>query len=141
MKNTLSKNMNGLLTSAISAAQGAALHGAGIGLAQNIELNIRNDRAAAVAARDNHEAGKVVLRQRMAAALLARDQSRAFAMLTRDNLKPTLGGFYSEAWDPTGFVGSLEVPQKAEDLEPLMELFQTFFTANPALEIPARDIT
>ena len=141
MKNETQIAIPQLLTLGEDAADGAKEHGAGIGLLRYKEPRLREVVAAAVLARDNHEIGKQALRQFTAALGATRDEARQFAMLARDLLKPTLGNQYSEAWDPTGLVGSLEIPKNADDLQPVMQSFGAFFTTNAGLEVAGRNVT
>ena len=141
MQNVVPKPIPALLTVGQDAVIGAAQVGVAIGLIHNNEAAIQADVGALVTARDAHEAGKVMLNAKRGAVQTQTENARTFLTLMRDILKPTLGNQYSEAWDATGFVGSLAVPGSPEEVQPLLQTAQAYLTANPAVEVAALNIT
>ena len=133
--------MNGVLVQSVSAEKGATEHGVTINLTHITAGFLLVSRQAAIAARELYENAKQLLRENRTALGQEVVPARAFATLVRDNLKPTLGSDYSEIWDRTGFVGSLAVPYTSDEVMMLMQSLAGFFTANPALEFAARNIT
>ena len=67
--------------------------------------------------------------------------AKLFTTLTREILKPHLGGQYSQDWDITGFVGSLAIPRKAAKIQIVLSALKTYLTDNPARENAALNIT
>ena len=132
--------MNGQVAAAKKLAIGVALLGPAA-MPHNTEAAVNTDIAAAETARQACETGRGVLRGLRAAMETARMAARLLAMITRDILKPIFGNEYTQAWDETGLIGSLEIPVNVDDLIALMNTFGLFFTANPTLEIAVRNIT
>ena len=141
MKNIIDKTKNGVLAQAIKSENGLAEHELPIGIKHITAAMLSALRMAAVLAINAYETGKQTLRNRRTALQEVVAQARAFAMLARDNLKPTFGNLYSESWDITGYVGSLATPDTVEELLLLMLALKTFFTANPTLEVASRNVT
>jgi hypothetical protein len=137
MKNPKPESINGLLISMVLAIQGATLNPA-ITLLRYPLMLLTAIRLAAVMARDTYENNKQQLPGLRGVVNTARMQARAFAILARDVLKPIFGGQYSEIWDATGYVGSLETPTNVNELCILLEALVAFFTANPAYEVAGR---
>src|SRR5438046_2147549 len=121
MENPIVATMVGLLISMALAIEGAILHGPTMNLLHYPMLVLAAIRAATITARDNYETGKQTLRALREVLAQERIKARTLATLVRDILKPLLGTEYSSAWDITGFVGSLEVPQRVEELLVLLE--------------------
>ncbi|MDB6027923.1 MAG: hypothetical protein JWM68_4146 [Verrucomicrobiales bacterium] len=140
MQNPIAKNMNGQVATAKKLAVGSALLGPAA-MPHNTEPLITAQVTAAERARQNCETGRGVLRGLRAAMETARLAGRALAMFVRDVLKPIFGTEYTQAWDVTGHVGSLEIPASVDDLIVLLNTQGLFLTANPTLEIPVRNIT
>ena len=141
MQNEVTRNIPGLLTSAEDAADAAATFGSVIGLKQNTDVEIRTDIAGLADGVDRYELAKSALAGRRTDLAALVDQSRTFATLCREILKPHLGNQYSEGWDVTGFAGSLRIPRRAEELQPLMQRLQRYFLANPAREVADLNLT
>ncbi len=141
MKNMIEKSKNGVLAQAIKSENGLAEHELPIGIKHITAAMLSALRMAAILAINAFETGKQTLRTRYAALQEAVAEARAFAMLARDNLKPTFGSVYTESWDITGYVGSLSTPYSVEELLMLMLALKNFFTANPTLEVASRNVT
>jgi hypothetical protein len=56
-------------------------------------------------------------------------------------LKPTLGSRYTQAWDETGFIGSLAVPATISGRTSLVKSLELYFTAHPSLEVASLGVT
>jgi hypothetical protein len=135
------ESIPGLLNLGNVAKGAAAQYGAAIGLVHNNELNLGLRVSALTLAKDQHEQTKVDLATKRAAQRLTLQTCRTFLQVGRDLFKPTLGNEYSEAWDITGFVGSLRMPRTGEEVQPVLHGFKTFLTANPAMENVSANIT
>jgi hypothetical protein len=121
------------------AADGAATHGAAIGLAQNTEANIRNDLTPLVGIPGTPglkgvwnaaKADKIAK-----TGLLRTEQSngRALLMTCIGTLKTVFGQKWSSQWNAVGFTdNSLAVP--ANPMVKLQQL-RAFYTSNPAREV------
>jgi len=140
MKNPIAESMNGQVAGAKKMAVASALLGPAA-MPHNTETLITADVHAAETARQNCETGRGVLRGLRAAMETARMTVRLLAMAARDSLKPIFGTQYSQAFDVTGLVGSIEIPVGVDDLIVLMNTMALFFTANPTLEVAVRNIT
>ncbi len=92
-------------------------------------------------ARDNYDAAKAELITLRAAQTALLPSVRAYLTSVREVLKPTLGNQYSQAWDVTGFRGSLAVPKSADELHGIVTSLKTFFTNNPGLEVLQLNVT
>ena len=141
MTNVVPQSLAALQTAAQQAAFGAGLYGTALPLLQNTQSNINVDIDALVASIMAHGLGKTELSGRRETVRTKVDTSRMFLTLGRDNLKPVLGSDYNQNWDPTGLVGSLMIPRTALEVMPVLTSFKGFFTANPALEVPSKEIT
>lgn len=96
---------------------------------------------ATMAASISYSNARQHLSELRAALVALRDEARVFTMLSCDILKPIYGRSYSEAWDITGFKGSLASPLKPADLMLLALALSRFFGSRPELELPTREIT
>ncbi len=141
MRNDMPQSIPILLTSAEDAADAAAQFGVMVGLAQNKEDKIRDDTLALVDARTNYEQGRIVLDDFYQELKTLAGKANTFVTLARDVLKPHLGRHYSQAWNATGFVGSLVVPTKAEELQPLLQSLKIYFGFNPGYQNEVLKIT
>lgn len=141
MKNKITESIQGLLTKAQDAVIGATLLGPIIMLAQNTAAAIGATVTALLNARNDYDNAKVSLRERRAEVAAAVRSARAFLTLFREVLKKVYGNRYSQLWDVTGFIGSLKISFKAEDLQPRIQKAETFLLANPDREVLALNIT
>lgn len=134
--NALPKNLDGLMTLAEDAADGAHTHGVTVGLLQNTEAKIRADLAALIAANQHFDNMTGDNPAMTTGVTVARSNARAFAVLLRDTLKPAFGNQASQSWVPVGFTAqSIAVPSTGEKLLPLLMSMKNFLTDNPAYEV------
>ncbi|MBA4149554.1 MAG: fibronectin type III domain-containing protein [Verrucomicrobia bacterium] len=138
MTRRIAKNMGGLLSQSISAASGVTEHGIALDLKYVTAPAITGARTAVVNDNTSLTAARDLLRQHYALLAVLHKEMRAFAMLSRETLKPTFGGNYSTAWNAVGFIGSMAVPYKTVKLEAMAETMEIFFTDNPTLELAPR---
>ena len=121
------------------AADGAATHGAAIGLAQNTEANIRAPLEALVgtpgtpgfkALWNSAKAEKIA---KTGLLRTAQSNGRALLMTCIGTLKAAFGQKWNSQWNAVGFTdNSLSVP--ANPMVKLQQL-RSFYTANPAREV------
>jgi hypothetical protein len=146
--NAIPQSYDPLIELMEDAADGAATHGAAIGLEQNKENAIRRDLHALIGrpagpggtppslpglkalvniARANKSAKTAALR-------VAQSNGRTLAMAAIGTLKPVLGTTWNSQWNAAGFTdGSLAVP--ANPMVKLQQL-RAYYIANPAKEVP-----
>ena len=141
MTNAVPRTNEALPTFAGDIANGLAQHGAALEILQNTEAKVRADIAAYDLASTNFEVARDDVSNREKAARVAVIASIHALTVARDNLKPTLGRSYNQAWDITGLVGSLVVPQELARVQRLLIKFNIYFAANPLQEIPSKNIT
>ncbi len=98
-------------------------------------------RALAFAAAMVFNNAKLLLRTKRDAFAEACDAARSFATLFREILKPIFGAGFNENWLALGFVDSLAIATKFEDLRPLLQAMVAYLTANPAREVAVLNIT
>jgi hypothetical protein len=123
-------------------AKGAATeHGAEIGLLQNTAVNIDVDLRGLITAHDQYEREKVAAALRRAVQRDSFDAGREFLTLGKDLFKRKLGNQYSEAWDRTGLVGSLAIPNTLDEVQATLREYKAFLLDNPALENQPLELT
>ena len=134
--------MGELFQLASKAADGLHSLATAIGITHVTEALMRADLLAARNAENTYQAA-LATRLSAAADQETEDHSaHLFIVRTRDVLRPTLGGRYSQAWNPVGFTHhSLGVPPKLASRIELLKSMQLFLTANPTLEAPAHGVT
>src|SRR4051812_7265692 len=130
-----------LLVTAALAEAGLITNGLADGVSQNIASRFNADRAALITSRALYEDAKTLQRQHQATLDASLLECRAFIVVGRDILKPRLGTRYNQSWDATAMKRSLRTPEKADDIQAVMEGFKDYFGANPAYENPSLDIT
>jgi hypothetical protein len=108
---------------------------------QNTEPAILADQTGLITARNKYEEGKDELDKRINALGTLTTVAKGFLTTARDVLKPALGTSYSQAWDATGFVGSLEVPRTADELQPIVQSMTAYLTGHPNLENEKLNVT
>jgi hypothetical protein len=135
------RTVPGLISAAGNASGGAAQHGETIGLKHITKPVIDAALGELIVGRETFEQAKASLATRRQEVRAACKAAREFVILTKEILKPRLGNQYSEAWDVTGLVGSLKVPTSPDDLDPLMQAMNGFFTVNPTLEVGQLNLT
>ncbi len=139
--NSLPKKYDLLVALAEDAADGAAVHETAIGLLQNTEARIRADLAALEAAQQTFQTARKTSLALTKAQRTADSNGKAFIAAAKGVLEPVLGGQWSIAWAPTGFVTSLEVPSTLPGRQTLLGALRDYFTANPAHENAPLNVT
>ena len=142
MQNRIPDTLDELFQLAGKAADGLHSLATIIGITHVAEAPMR---AGLLASRNAENVYQATLATRLSAAedQLAEDRgARQFIIKTRDVLKHTLGGRYSQAWNPVGFTHhSLAVPSTLSGRIELLKSMQLFLTANPTLEVAALGVT
>lgn len=141
MRNPVETAPTKVMTQGLNMAQGAARHGGTIDLGPNTAVNIRLEVTGlgeSIAAYGN---GKDELERRRLHLENLVIEGRLYMMAARDSLKPLLGYTYNSAWDSTGLVRSLKVPDYYSALLPLLGLFAKYLENRPTLELASRGIT
>ena len=134
------KNMNGAITMIQQLADGVGANPA-LNMVHNTKPVLLAKRQEAVNARNNYDLSKQSLRIVRNALEQSRLKSRAMIMLGRDILKPNFGDEFNENWLMLGFDGTLTTALTVDELVLQTEAFETFFTANPTLEVASKEIT
>ncbi len=140
MQQPVPKNINGAITMVEKLVDGVNANPT-LNVVHNTKPVLLAKRQEAVNARNNYELSKQSLRIVRDSLEQWRLKSRAMIMLGRDILKPDLGNDFNVNWTSLGFDGSLETAETIDALVLQTEAFETFFTANPTLEVAAKDIT
>src|SRR5262245_15746276 len=128
MQNLTPKSKTQLLT----ACQDLAI---GLGKLPEVEvthntvLKTNADIMALLNSSDALDEGRLTLSAKRATVRSVGSTTRDFVMATRDTFKTRLGKSYSEAWTGTGFVNSIAVPEKPEELQPLVQAVQRYLAA------------
>ncbi len=125
-----------LLALAEDAADGAHTFQAGIGLKQNLEVNIRADITALRTAEQNYAAAKTAKDTFSSNLQTADSNGRAFIKAASALFKQVISESWSDAWAATGFPdGSTAIPTTQEERLTLLGALRGYFTANPTKEI------
>ena len=140
--NPIPTSLNALTALAEDAADGANTHEVAVGLKQNQQADIRADLTDLLA-KIGVYAVAVGTKPGLSAAVRTADSNgKAFIATARDILIPTLGGQWSQAWEPTGFPNqSLGVPRTQPERQTLLAALRDYFTANPTRENAPLGIT
>lgn len=140
--NPIPTSLNALTALAEDAADGAQTHEVAVGLKQNKEADIRADLLDLLAKIATHAAAVGVKPALSAAVRTADSNGKAFIGTARDVLAPSLGGQWSQTWEPTGFPDqSLGIPRTQPERQSLLAALRDYFTANPAKENAPLNIT
>ena len=123
------------------ASGGVTETAATITLVLNTKVAIDADTTALIEARDLHVSARAELKARKASLNSIKSASRDYVAAVRDTFKRTLGPKYSAAWDTTGFIGSFKIPASTAGLKDRLHSLKTYLTNNPAMEVPAFDVT
>lgn len=136
MNNTLPGARPALFALGEDMADGLHNHEAAIGIKQNLEVDFRVDLAAAKAAESTYATAKSA-KDGLATNLRVADSNvRAFLKAGRAVLVQSLGEDWSAAWETTGFPNqSTAVPGSQDERFTLCGALQTYFTANPGMEV------
>lgn len=141
MKQSIPHSHNDLLSAAATAIKGALRHAGAIQLAYNNAAVLQQSRLEAVQSREAFDGATLALLALQAELKQFTAEARAFAMLARDVLKPALGRSFNDRWPGAGFARSLEVPERAAELELLMESLKEFLARNPGREVSQAGVT
>lgn len=133
--------MTGISASAVTAGQGLDEFEEVLDIKYCTAAVLGAARAAAFAAALLYSNAKLQLRTKRTAFSESRDAGRAFATLLREILKPGFGSEFNESWIVVGFVDSLAIPTKYDELLALLERMVAFLTANPTREVAVLNIT
>lgn len=117
-----------------TAYRAALESGEALDLRQNSAPRIQRDLSALIASADGYVRAREDLRQSREDQRALLEQCRAFLTLARDLSKAKLGSTYSQAWDPTGLVGSLVIPQAIAEVQAVLRSFASFLELMPDLE-------
>jgi hypothetical protein len=139
MSNQIAQAYDPLVQLLEDSADGAATHGASIGLKQNTEADIRTDLEALVGTpavpglKALWNTAKSTKSDMTAAFRTAKSNGRTLAMTCIGSLKPVLGQQWGSAWNAAGFVaGSLAVPANPMTM---LQQFRAYYIANPGREV------
>ena len=140
--NPIPDALSPLFALAEDMADGLHSHETTIGIKQNTEASLRADLAAArvvVDALANAKAAKDTFSSNLR---VADSNARSFLKTVRGVLAPRLGESWSATWEPTGFPNqSTAVPASQDERLSLCASLKTYFTANPAFEVPQLNVT
>ncbi len=134
MINRIHRTVSFLVTQTGKAIAGMALYVAELGLPYTVANGLALKLAELLAADNAHKQAKVLLRTRKTALDAVLVVARAFMTVARDVVKPTFGNKYSQVWDAMGLVGSIAIPESADEMLPVLQSAKGNFTATPALE-------
>src|SRR4051812_23213053 len=141
MKNRLPGQFKRLFSHAGDWIKGCLLYEVILNILHNKASNITTDRNAAKAKDDSYQAARGLKAAAVANHNTLTETARAFITLTREVLKPRLGKKWSLAWAELGFNNSLAVPETSEDLLPMLESIETYFTAHVGYEVDQAGVT
>ena len=141
MQNIVPRSLVDLVPASEAAVRGAAQSGQVVGLKHNDEAVMRAETEALVDAIMNSEQAKAVQSANRETVRSQTETARKWMKLTRNNLMPRFGDQYSQAWDITGFVGSLAIPTTASEVAFILAIMQKFLATTPGAEIPPLNIT
>lgn len=141
MENPITEIVPDLLGSAVVVKTATEEYGAGIPMVQNTPVNIGADINELTTAVNNLETGKTAY---TAARLVENEtvaECRDYVLFGRDMLKPRLGREYTPAYEALGFFGTSKVPNTGLELQPILQSYKAYFTANPTHENAPLNIT
>ncbi len=139
MKNKISESLPALLAMAGQTSTGAGQYPALLVLTSKAALDA--DITALVDSIMDYGEGKNLLQDYRETLAEKVDASRELLMFARDTFKPVFGIDYNSRWDVTGLVGTTAIPYKPEEVVVVLRSFKELLAANPAYEIPLKDIT
>ena len=128
------RSMSEVLTVAEMAAIGLSKLEVTLGVTHNPETAMRDAIAAVVTANEALRQGNLLLGSRRTAVQVHVGGTRKFLTDARNTLKTYFGNSYSQAWNGTGFVGSLTLPTRMIALPPRLQAMQSYLTNTPAHE-------
>jgi hypothetical protein len=151
--NSIPESYNRLVQLLEDAADGAATHGATIGLKQNDEPALRAALTALVGVpagpgnvppatpgfKDKWNTTKAAKTAGTAGFNLAKQNGRALARVCVGVLKPRLGNQWNSQWQNAGFTsGSIAIP---DNPLPILQQLANYFSANPTHEVTSLGAT
>ena len=139
--NPLPRTIDLLTALAEDAADGAAAHEGTIGLLQNTEARIRADLSALQTAEQSFQTARQTGLNLTTVQRVADSNAKAFIGTAKNVLEPVLGGQWTTAWAPTGFVTSLAIPSQIAERQSLLASLRDYFTANATHENAPLNIT
>jgi len=140
--NEIPVNLDQLFTLAEDAADGLHVHEAAIGIKQNLEADVRADLVATRTSSIDYDASRSSKTALSNAATGADSNGKAYLAAARKILALKLGESWSDAWLSTGFPNlSTAVPATSEERQSLLFALHDYFTANPAAEVAALNVT
>lgn len=140
--NQLPKGQDPLLTLGADFADGLHAHEAEVGVKLNPEALVRADLAALRATEGAFQTARADKKLRTAAQTIADSNGKAFIGKARKAIGFQLGDRWSAVWLPTGFPNqSTAVPDNLADRQQLLAKLKGYFTANPAHELAAQNVT
>ena len=140
--NEIPVNLDQLFTLAEDAADGLHTYEVAIGIKQNKEADVRADLTAARAGSTDYDNSRSAKTALSTAATVADSNGKAYLGAARKILALKLGEQWSDLWLPTGFPNlSTAVPATSEERQSLLFALKDYFTANPANEVAALNVT
>jgi hypothetical protein len=141
MKRKRIRTIHGLIEAGGVARNGAATHGAAIGLYHNGEDEIALNLSELIVKHGETEQAKEGAKTCRETLHETENTAQRVVMEGRDSLKVTLGYVHSDVWTTVGLPKSLQVPKMASKLIPVMETMRLFYNNHAALEVVPRNIT
>jgi hypothetical protein len=140
--NEIPVNLDQLFTLAEDAADGLHTYEVTIGIKQNKEADVRLDLTAARTGSTDYDNSRSAKTALSTAATVADSNGKAYLGAARKILALKLGEQWSDLWLPTGFPNlSTAVPASSEERQSLLFALKDYFTANPANEVAALNVT
>jgi len=128
--------------------QGGVLVGAATDLGAILDLHhndkdkINEDLTNLIMAVGGHEQAKADLYDRRTALKTTASTTRTHLRKGRDVLKPFFGYTYSNLWTQLGYSNdSLEITDKPEDQQAMLQALRTYYTSHPTFEVPLLNLT
>ncbi len=115
--------------------------GVALGLHHNDKDKINADLTELIMAVGNHEQAKADLYDRRTALKIAAKDAQTHLRKGRDVLKPVFGYTYSDVWTIMGYNDSLEVTDRPEDQQAMLQAQRTYYTNHPTFEVPLLNLT
>jgi hypothetical protein len=141
MKRKRIYSVHGYIEAGGVARNGAATHGATIGLHYNKEDAVALDLAEFIVKHGEVEGAKEGVNTGIDTLHAKEETAQGLVREARDSLKGTFGYVHSDIWSTVGLPTSLEVPRRASKLIPVMETMRIFYANHPELEVAPRNIT
>ncbi len=134
MLNKILKSIAFLIALGTKAISGVAQYTPELTLPHSIAADLPGKLAALNVADAVHKEANTELTTRRGLQANAVSDTRVFMTLAREHLKPRIGTRYSQAWDATGFMGSLQVSTSADLLLRAVQSMKGYLTAHPIVD-------